>query len=211
MRYKLFIILLIIIPIISCKKEKETIYYNFTDDELSFILLKDSAIGDRPVSYYSYYHIKYLLNNTDTIKVSLTKEISQSRYYPVDESKYMIQARFKINYLLQDYSNTIYFNLIKNDSYCNEILYKSISVKYTDTASIAFNDCENTITKCFETECCNNSNNFVIDTVEYKGVNYQSYIFDFSDEETKIKQIIFIKNIGFVYISDKENNKMTLI
>ncbi len=209
MKHKLLYILLIFTIFFSCKKDKETIYYNFTNDDLSFILLKDSSIGQQPLSYYIRYQRKYLLNDTDTINSNININLYQQKYDAAN--KYMIRGRLELNYILLGYYNTIYIDLIKNDSFYKDNLYKSISVNYIDTTDNDFQNCENKITKCFDTEFCDNSKDYVIDTVEYKGVNYQSYIFNFSDENIQVKQITFIKNIGFVYIVDIYDNKLEFL
>jgi len=208
---KVLLIILSITLLFSCTKncEKAT-YYSFNDNELSFLLLKDSAVGIDPMRFdYYNYDTKYLLNSTDTISAGLQTYIYQHEYDAYKCLKYMIDGEFNINFTLNNYVNTISIHLLKNDSYCNEKLYKNINIESCNLDE--YYDCIKSTPKCFESECCETDADYIIDSVSFNNKKYEAYFFTFEQGYSEIKEVVFVKNIGFIKIKDFNNNEMVLI
>jgi len=207
---RLFFITISLILLFSCTKDcDKATYYSFNDNELSFLLLKDSAVSINPMSFDYYNHnTKYLLNSIDTIIAGLETFVYQEKYDAYKCPKYMIEGDFSLNFGLNNFHNTISIHLIKNDSYCNDKLYKSIKIKSCEEDDY---DCVQYRAKCFESECCDNDANYIIDSVTFNNQKYKAYIFSFEQDYCEIKEVVFIQNIGFVKISDFDNNEMILI
>jgi len=208
---KVLLIILSIVLLLSCTKNcGKATYYSFNDNELSFLLLKDSAVGINPMRFYCYNeNNKYLLNSTDTINSLLKSYVSQNKYDAYKCLKYMIDGNFSINFTLNNYINTISIHLLKNDSYCNEKLYKNINIESCNLDE--YYDCIKSTPKCFESECCETDAVYTIDSVSFNNQKYEAYFFTFEQGYSEIKEVVFVKNIGFVKIKDFNGNEMVLI
>ena len=207
---RLFFITISLILLFSCTKDcDKTTYYSFSDNELSFLLLKDSAVGINPMRF-DYYdrNTKYLLNSTDTILASLEALVYQPKYDAYKCPKYMIEGSLNISVKLNNLRNTISIHLIKNDSYCDEKLYKTIKVRTCNEDNYK---CIQYRAKCFESECCDNDADYITDSITFNNRRFKAYIFSFERTYSEIKEVVFVQNIGFIKISDFDNNEMILI
>lgn len=203
---KLISILFIIFVFNSCKKDcKDTEYYNFTNDELSYILIENNEITMKPIDIYKIDTVKYLLNSTDTLKAKRIRSLGQTLFSLNQCPKYMIEGVYSLNFLDSDIIDKAYIYQNKDDSYCGNKINRELFIN-------SINDDNHFKSLIFETSCYETTADYLIDTTKYNNIIYSSYKFKLSSNYTSsIRDVVFIKNIGFVRFIDENTNKLELI
>jgi len=193
---KLIYIFFTILLITSCKQEcSPTYYWEFTDDDLSFILLKKTDLNNnRPLVYSKTDTVLYLLNNSDTIyaeRYRSANNILINNYRSDCLNSYYVSGTYKLEFIDTCFIRNSFMKIERNDD-CSK-LHKYLQVDYIN---------EDLDDYCFEKDCdypC--LNGFEIRDISFNGENYDSYYFNVNSNK-----YYFIKGIGIVDIYDKNSN-----